>query len=275
MRENCLDESVTKKRNISPSSRVLRKRKTNIPSEDINNNTEEESDIILPMRGITSASDLFAAFNIDVHSTLRKSLSSSLSRTSLQNWEADSKESKQMKLSVVNVYKHIFSQIAALLCGPAGSLSIAYALTNFRDVAEHALTLPLIRTIVRSKKSQQEPRVARAYLCGSTGRSKVAQLVNVYKEFSLSNNTYVKGLSDFNKLTNGQRLSPPRRSCQRFDPALVNQAIAFILGSDNVCHTSWGTKTIVVDGIPRAFPLLMRKISRTNMYANYQKSTTV
>ena len=273
--DNCPDESVTKKRNISPSSRVLRKRKANIPSEDINNNTEEDSEIILPMRGITSVSDLFAAFNIDVHSTSRKSLSSSMSRTSLQNWEEDSKESKHMKLSVVNVYKHIFSQIAVLLCGPAGSLSIAYALTNFRDVAQHALTLPLIRTIVRSRKSQKEPRVARAYLCGSTGRSKVVQLANVYKEFSLSNKTYVKGLSDFKKLTNGQQLSPPRRSLQRFDPAVVNQAIAFILGSDNVCHTSWGTKTIVVDGIPRAFPLLMRKITRTNMYANYQKSTTV
>ena len=198
-----------------------------------------------------------------------------MSRTSLQNWEEDSKESKHMKLSVVNVYKHIFSQIAVLLCGPAGSLSIAYALTNFRDVAQHALTLPLIRTIVRSRKSQKEPRVARAYLCGSTGRSKVVQLANVYKEFSLSNKTYVKGLSDFKKLTNGQQLSPPRRSLQRFDPAVVNQAIAFILGSDNVCHTSWGTKTIVVDGISRAFPLLMRKITRTNMYANYQKSTTV
>ena len=119
--DNCPDESVTKKRNISPSSRVLRKRKANIPSEDINNNTEEDSEIILPMRGITSVSDLFAAFNIDVHSTLRKSLSSLMSRTSLQNWEEDSKESKHMKLSVVNVNKHIFSQIAALLCGPAGS----------------------------------------------------------------------------------------------------------------------------------------------------------
>lgn len=174
------------------------------------------------MSGITSVSDLFAAFNIDVHSTLRKSLSSSMSRTSQQNWEEDSKESKHMKLSVVNVYKHIFSQIAVLLCVPAGSLSIAYALTSFRDVAQHALTLPLIRTIVRSRKSQKEPRVARAYFCGSTGRSKVAQLANVYKEFSLSNNnTYVKGLSDFNKLTNGQQLSPPRRSLQRFDPMLL------------------------------------------------------
>jgi hypothetical protein len=70
-------------------------------------------------------------------------------------------------------------------------------------------------------------------------------------------------------------LSPTRRSLQRFNFAVVDHTIAFILGSDHVCYTSWGTKIIVVDGIPREFPLVMRKISRTNRYGNYTETKTV
>lgn len=114
-----------------------------------------------------------------------------------------------MKKIVVNVYKEFCFQIAVLLCGPSRQISIANALTNFRDTSEHVLTLPLVGTIVRSQKSKKELRFARAYyLSGSITREKVDKIASIYKGFTLSHDTYGKSLSDFQNLTIMGRVLP-------------------------------------------------------------------
>jgi hypothetical protein len=233
-----------------------------------------DANTAIPMRPIASLADLYAASQLNKRSSLRKLLSAADVRSNIMNWEEESKENYHMQTSVAKIYKFFISKIAVLICGPAAQVSISKSVAKFSDQSQHVLTLPLIHTIVRSKKSKTEQRMARAYLCGSHRREEIAQLKDLDGDFTLGTHEFQQGVKDFKKVTSGQCLSRINRSIERFNRTTANLAISFILSPDNVCFTSWGTKTLIVDGVARGFPLVMRKMSRTHIYENYVKSVT-
>lgn len=219
-----------KKRRILPSDRIPRCQNPVLLSgkEEFEVDDMNDANTAIPMRPIASLADLYAAFQLNKRSSLRKLLSVADVRSNIMNWEEESKENYHMQTSVAKIYKFFISKIAVLICGPAAQVSIAKSVAKLSDQSQHVLTLPLIHTIVRSKKSKTEQRMARAYLCGSHRREEIARLKDLDGDFTLGTHEFQQGVKDFKKVTSEQCLPRINRSIGRFNRTTANLAISFI-----------------------------------------------
>lgn len=123
--------------------------------------------------------------------------------------------------------------------------------------------LPKIMSTGLSKNSI-EYRTTRAIFAFTKKRSAVEN-----EKIMLIRNGYRRGKSDMNQLLKGKALVPALRSVQRFKPKAVDYFLSFILSSENVSYTSWGTTRLQLNGEEHVFPAVTRKKTKSVMYKNY------
>ena len=128
---------------------------------------------------------------------------------------------------------------------------------------------------MQTNKHSVEFKISRAFICGSVTRKEFFELRDTNPNLSLSCNSYRQGVKHFETLIIGEPIAIFKKSLQRFDPASVDQAVAFILSNENVSFLSWGTKRIMLDGVVTHFPAITRKKSRSQMFAKYLIDNTV
>ncbi len=68
-----------------------------------------------------------------------------------------------------------------------------------------------------------------------------------------------RGRKDMKQLLKGKSLVPALRDVQKFNPKAVNYALSFVLSSENVSCTSWGTTRFQLNGKEHAFPTVTKK----------------
>ena len=132
----------------------------------------------------------------------------------------------------------------------------------------------LFKQSLNQKKNTLQTRIARAFLCASFTRKELREMRSPSGNFCVSNDTFARGKADLRRLTVGKELLRSNRSVARFNRRSVDHAISYILGPHNVSYTSWGKKSVLIDGVRHELPLAMRKISRTHMFSNYIRDSS-
>ena len=206
----------------------------------------------------------------------------------MNTWTEESQTNNAHTKRVIKLYTHIFHALSIIVCGiDAAEHSIKAATSHLARVKETSLCNKssfshsrLKENIVKSMEMQTnkhsvEFKISRAFICGSVTRKEFFELRDTNPNLSLSCNSYRQGVKHFEKLIIGEPIAISKKSLQRFDPASVDQAVAFILSNENVSFLSWGTKRIMLDGVVTNFPAITRKKSRSQMFAKYLIDNTV
>ena len=227
--------------------------------EDTRNNDDSVSVDLQDTSNIIK--DILHILRMEPDSSLITHLPSKKIKSELSTWNDNSLEAKDARTIVLNVYKEFLRRFAVALVGEiAAERSVEKAIEDMSGYRGNVLTQ--IMSVSTNKRSI-EYRTVRAMLVHTTKRKELI------KENSLSCNSYKKGNVDLQQLLKGKKLFRVFRSVQKFNPLAVDSALAFILSSENVSYTSWGTKTFHLNGIDHVFPAVTRKKTRAIMYRNY------
>ena len=233
-------------------------------------------------RIIQTLDALCSAFMIARQSSIRKHLPSYATRADINTWTDETSQSaKQSRKSVVNLYIAVLHSVSEIVCGHEAAkkslFELAKTFTQSYDTipASNVQTQSLIQVIANSKKSSIEKRVSRALLTTSLTRKEINRQISSNFNFQFNWKTYSRARKDVTQLLDGQPLEITARSLQRYNPAAVDVAIAFILSHENVSFLSWGTKSISVDGTVHTFPKIIRKRTKTRIFKCYETVTSL